>query len=246
MMLLVADQLEHRYDVQARLKVRDMPFLMGQKLYLDSDNLTLNDSIEPAMRHGSVSIGFIGLAEALTALCGQHHGESEEAQQLGEEIIQHMRDVADGFATTRQKNYTLLATPAEGLSGRFVKIDRKDFGDIAGVTDKIYYTNSFHIPVSYKISAFDKIRREGVYHKYCNAGHISYIEFTSPPVHNAQAVEDLLRHMKNCDIGYAGINFPIDFCAGCGYMGVIEGNECPACGLPTKRRVVLERSVKVK
>ena len=242
--LLSADQLKHRYDVQATLKVRDMPFLMGQKLYLGSENLGPNDSIEPAMRNGTLSIGFIGLAETLIALIGKHHGEDEEAQALGETIVKYMRDKVDAIGIERHMNYTLLATPAEGLAGRFVKIDKQDFGEVAGVTDKAYYTNSFHIPVSYKISAYEKIRREGVYHKYANAGHISYIEFSSPPIHNHTAVEDLLRHMQKCDIGYAGINFPIDFCVGCNYTGVITNDECPACGRASKRRVLLDRTIK--
>lgn len=234
---LTVDQLFHRYMVQAGLKVKDMPFLMGQGLYLDSEKLKACDIIEDVIKHGTLSIGFIGLAETLISLTGSHHGESEEAQVLGEEIVAFMRNQVDKAAERYDLNYTLLATPAEGLSGRFVGMDRKEYGIIPGVTDKEYYTNSFHIPVNFPISAYDKVRIEGVYHKYTNAGHISYVEFSAPPIHNLSAVEDILRHMKNCDFGYAGINFPIDFCDSCGHLGVIDGDDCPVCGSSTIRRV---------
>lgn len=235
---LACEQLYHRYQIQAQLRVKDMPFLMGQGLYLDSDKLSPDDSIAEVIKHGTLSVGFIGLAETLVALTGSHHGESEESQVLGEEIVAFMRDKVDRAAEKYDLNYTLLATPAEGLSGRFVKMDRKEYSLIPGVTDKEYYTNSFHVPVDYPISVFDKMRIEGVYHKYANAGHISYVEFSSPPVNNLGAVEDILRHMQKCDIGYAGINFPIDFCDACGYFGVIDGDTCPGCGVSTVRRVV--------
>ncbi|EGO63215.1 anaerobic ribonucleoside triphosphate reductase [Acetonema longum DSM 6540] len=232
---LACEQLYHRYQVQARLLVKDMPFLMGQHLYLNSEHLEPNQTIEEAIKNGTLSVGFIGLAETLVALTGAHHGESDESQALGEEIVAFMRNKVDKAAEKYDLNYTLLATPAEGLSGRFVKIDRKEYGIIPGVTDKDYYTNSFHIPVHYPISIFEKIRREGIYHKYTNAGHISYVEFASPPVNNLSAVEDIIRHMKNCDVGYAGINFPIDFCEKCGYMGVIDSESCPGCGTSFQR-----------
>ncbi|MBP2639929.1 MAG: nrdD [Firmicutes bacterium] len=234
---MTCEQLYHRYDVQANLKVKDMPFLMGQHLYLDSDKLGPNDKLEPAIKHGTLSVGFIGLAETLTALTGHHHGQSEEAQVLGEEIVAFMRNKIDKASEQYDLNYTLLATPAEGLSGRFVKMDLKEYGIIPGVTDKEYYTNSFHVPVNYPISAFDKIRLEGIYHKYTNAGHISYVEFASPPAHNLQAVEDILRFMAKSDMGYAGINFPVDFCDECGYLGVIDQDNCPMCGQTAIRRI---------
>lgn len=234
---LVCEQLFHRYEVQAALRVKDMPFLMGQHLYLDSDELKPTDRIEKAIKHGTLSIGFIGLAEALVSLTGHHHGESEDSQVLGEEIVAFMRDKADKACDYYNLNYSLLATPAEGLSGRFVKMDRKEYGVLPGVTDQEYYTNSFHVPVHYSISAYDKICKEGVYHKYCNAGHISYVEFTSPPVNNLSAVEDIIRHMARCDFGYAGINFPVDFCEKCGYLGVIESDACPSCGTTITRRI---------
>lgn len=234
---LACEQLYHRYKVQAKLKVKDLPFLMGQGLYLDSDKLSLDDTIEEAIKHGTLSVGFIGLAETLIALLGHHHGESSEAQVLGEEIVAFMRDKIDKACEKYDLNYTLLATPAEGLSGRFVKLDRREYGVIPGVTDKEYYTNSFHIPVDFPISAFDKIKLEGVYHKYTNAGHISYVEFSAPPINNLGAMEDIIRHMKNCDMGYAGINFPVDFCESCGYSGVIDTDNCPVCGNVSIRRV---------
>ncbi len=231
------EQLYHRYEVQANLKVKDMPFLMGQHLYLASDELSLDDKLEPAIKHGTLSVGFIGLAETLTALTGFHHGQSEEAQVLGEEIVAFMRNKIDKASDQYNLNYTLLATPAEGLSGRFVKMDLKEYGIIPGVTDKEYYTNSFHVPVNYPISAFDKIRLEGTYHKYTNAGHISYVEFASSPVHNLKAIEDLLRFMAKSDMGYAGINFPVDFCDDCGHLGVIDQDTCPVCGQTAIRRL---------
>ena len=235
---LTCEQLYHRYQIQAQLKVKDMPFLMGQGLYLDSDKLTPDDPIAEVIKHGTLSVGFIGLAETLVALTGTHHGESEESQILGEEIVAFMRDKVDRAAEKYDLNYTLLATPAEGLSGRFVRMDKKEYSIIPGVTDKEYYSNSFHVPVDYPISVFEKMKIEGVYHKYANAGHISYVEFSSPPVNNLCAVEDILRHMQKCDIGYAGINFPIDFCDACGYFGVIDDDTCPGCGVSTVRRVI--------
>lgn len=234
---LAAEQLHHRYKIQANLKVRDMPFLMGQGLYLDSEKLKENECIAEAIKHGTLSLGFIGLAETLTALTGKHHGESKEAQILGEEIVSFIRKKADALSEQYNLNYTLLATPAEGLSGRFLKLDRNEFGVIAGVTDKEYYTNSFHVPVSYPISIYDKIKIEGVYHKYANAGHISYIEFSSPPIHNHTAVEQILRCMQEANMGYGGINFPIDFCNSCGHSGIINDDNCPICSGASIKRI---------
>lgn len=226
---LAARQLYHRYIVQSRLKVKDMSFLMGQKLYVDSERLESDDIIEEAIKHGTLSIGFIGLAETLIALCGRHHGESNDVQQVGIDIVSYMRKKVDEFANHYDLNYTLLATPAEGLSGRFVAKDKNIFGVIPGVTDKEYYTNSFHIPVGYPIDSYNKVRIEGAYHKYTNAGHISYVELSSPPIYNLTAYESLLRHMADSDMGYAGINFPVDVCKSCGYKGIYP-NECPVCG----------------
>ncbi len=236
-MWLAVEQLHHRYRVQAELKVKDMPFVMGQHLYMGSENLGLCDPIEEAIKHGTLSVGFIGLAETLVCLTGKHHGESDDSQAIGISIVQFMRQLVDKAVEQYNLNYTFIATPAEGLSGRFLGMDRESFGLIPGVTDREYYTNSFHIPVGCDISLFQKISKEGPYHKYTNAGHISYVEFPAPPVHNAEAVQTIIQHMKDCDMGYAGINFPIDFCEGCGFLGVIDENNCPQCGGSEIRRV---------
>ena len=234
--VLTCRQLYHRYRVQSKLKVKDMPFLMGQHLYLDAEKLKPEDPIGPVIKHGTLSVGFIGLAETLTALLGVNHGEDLGAQQLGLEIVSHMRQRIDEMAEEYDLNYTLLATPAEGLSGRFVGIDRKVYGVIPGVTDKEYYTNSFHIPVEQGISCYDKINLEGPYHRFTNAGHISYVEFDAPPVDNMEAFEKIIRHMAAADLGYAGINFPIDECLVCGNRGIFEA-ECPSCQSAEIRRV---------
>ncbi len=233
---VAARQLYHRFRIQSRLRVRDMPFLMGQHLYLDSERLRPDDPILPVIRHGTLSIGFIGLAEALVALTGYHHGEHADARQLGFEIISFMRRKVDQISEDYDLNYTLLATPAEGLSGRFVGLDRKVFGQVPRVTDRDYYTNSFHIPVDFEISCYDKIAIEGPFHPLTNAGHISYVEMASPPVNNLEAYETLLRHMAATDMGYAGINFPIDECHACGYRGIFP-EDCPSCGSGEIRRV---------
>jgi len=225
-----AQQLITRYNVQKKLKVKDFPFLMGQKLFLDSEGLSPNDSIEKSIRHGTLSIGFIGLAECLVALTGKHHGESAEAQALGISIVSHMRRRCDEAVQKYSLNFSLLATPAEQLSGKFTKPDAEQYGVIPGVTDKEWYTNSFHVPVEYQISAMDKIALEGPYHKYCNAGHISYVELPSAPEHNLEAFEALIRAMAEADMGYAAVNFPVDICCDCGLNGVISEDSCPKCG----------------
>lgn len=230
-------QLYHRFQVQARLKVKDMPFVMGQGLYMDSQGLKPNDRIEEVIKHGTLSPGFIGLAETLVALTGHHHGHNEETQALGLEIVSYIRRKVDEASEKYDLNYTLLATPAESVSGRFVRADRKEFGIIPGVTDKQYYTNSFHIPVGYPLGVFEKISLEGPYHKYCNAGHISYVEMSSPPIKNPEAVEAIIKHMKASDMGYAAINFPVDYCTSCRVTGVINQDNCPRCESPEIRRV---------
>lgn len=227
-------QLLHRYDIQKNLRMKDFPFLMGQKLYLDSDGLADDDKIEEAIKHGTLSVGFIGLAETLIALTGQHHGESSESQALGLSIISHLKRRCDEASKEYKLNFTLLATPAEGLSGKFTEMDKKKFGVIEGITDKDWYTNSFHVPVDYKISAFDKIKLEGPYHKLCNAGHISYVELPSAPQNNIDAFESLIKAMYDADMGYAAVNFPVDICNECGFNGVIDSDTCPSCGLKGK------------
>ena len=226
---LVIDQLMDRFEIQARKCVRNYPFLMGQGVWLDSEKLDWNDEVREVLKHGTLSVGFIGLAECLKALIGEHHGESEKAQNLGLEIVGHMRQLCDEATQRLGMNVTLLATPAEGLSGRFVKIDAKLFGSIPGVTDREYYTNSFHVPVYYEISAADKIRTEAPYHALTNAGHISYVELDGDPSQNLEAFEKIVRLMKEAGIGYGSINHPIDRDPECGYNGII-GDTCPHCG----------------
>ena len=228
-MELVFEQLDERFEIQARKKVRNYPFLMGEHVWMDSEKLGWDDEVREVLKHGTLSVGFIGLAETLVALIGEHHGQSERAQQLGLKIIGHMRELCDKRSEEKKLNYTLLATPAEGLSGRFVKIDQKRYGKIAGVTDREYYTNSFHIPVYYPISAFDKIRLEAPYHALTNAGHISYIEMDGDPTKNLDAFEAVVRAMHDAGIGYGSINHPVDRDPVCGYNGII-GDSCPKCG----------------
>lgn len=226
---LVFEQLDERFEIQARKKVRNYPFLMGEGVWLDSEKLGWDDEVREVLKHGTLSVGFIGLAETLVALIGEHHGQSERAQQLGLKIIGHMRDRCDARSEEKKLNYTLLATPAEGLSGRFVKIDQKRYGKLDGITDREYYTNSFHIPVYYPISAFDKIRLEAPYHALTNAGHISYIEMDGDPTKNLDAFEAVVRAMHDAGIGYGSINHPVDRDPVCGYNGII-GDVCPQCG----------------
>ena len=226
---LVVDQLMHRYKIQAQKKVRNYPFLMGQGIWLDSEKLNIDDEVGEVLKHGSLTIGFIGLAETLKALIGVHHGESEEARQLGLKIVSHMRERMDQETQKTGFNYTLIATPAEGLSGRFVRMDKEKYGIIEGVTDREYYTNSFHVPVYYPISAFEKIRIEAPYHNLTNGGHISYIELDGDPSNNLEAFEQIIRCMKESGIGYGSVNHPVDRDPVCGYSGIIE-DVCPKCG----------------
>ena len=229
MVALTIDQLFDRFEIQARKCVRNYPFLMGQHVWIDSENLGWDDEVRDVLKHGTLSVGFIGLAETLVALIGEHHGQSERAQKLGIEIIGHMRELCDAASQRTQMNVTLLATPAEGLSGRFVKIDREKYGAIPGVTDREYYTNSFHVPVYFPISAAKKIRTEAPYHALTNAGHISYVELDGDTTQNLEAFEKIVRLMKETGIGYGSINHPVDRDPVCGYNGVI-GDTCPNCG----------------
>ena len=225
---LVIRQLLHRFKIQCSKKVYNYPFLMGQGVWLDSDKLKPTDSVAEVLKHGTLSIGFIGLAETLVALTGKHHGESEESQKLGLEIIGHMRKRMDDESAKTGLNFTLLATPAEGLSGEFVKIDKKRYGILPGITDREYYTNSFHVPVYYSISAFKKIKVEAPYHALTNAGHISYVELDGDTTKNLDAFESVIRCMKESGIGYGAVNHPVDRDPVCGYNGIID-NECPKC-----------------
>ena len=233
---LSARQLLHRFEILGNLRVSDLPFLMGQKLYMGSEVLGPNDCIKDVIKHGTLVVGFIGLAETLQTLIGKHHGEDREAQDLGLKIVSHMRKRMDQFSEEFDLNFALVATPAEGLSGRFINMDREIFGAIPKVTDKEYYTNSVHIPVNYCMSLFDKISLEGEYHQYCNAGHITYVELESPPGDNVEAVDDIIRHMAASDVGYGGVNYPIDECRSCGYSGIMV-DACPGCGGTDVRRI---------
>ena len=226
---LVTKQLLDRFHIQSRKRVRNFPFLMGQGVWIDSDKLKIDDEVGEVLKNGTLSIGFIGLAETLVALIGKHHGESKEARNLGLEIVTFMRDYLDNKSREYGLNFTLLATPAEGLSGRFVRLDRKKYGVIPGVTDREYYTNSFHVPVYFNISAFEKIRIEAPYHALTNAGHISYVELDGDPSNNLEAFEKVVRCMKEAGIGYGSINHPVDRDPVCGFSGII-GEKCPKCG----------------
>ncbi len=226
---VVIDQLLERFAIQAKKKVKNYPFLMGQGVWLGSEKLGPEDTVGEVLKQGTLTCGFIGLAECLKSLIGKHHGESEEAQNLGLEIVGHMRKRMDEATEKTGLNFSLIATPAEGLSGRFVRIDAKKYGKIPGITDRDYYTNSFHVPVYYKISAFDKIRLEAPYHALTNGGHISYVELDGDTVNNVEAFMKVIRYMKECNIGYGSINHPVDRDPYCGYTGVI-GDTCPKCG----------------
>ncbi len=226
---LVTKQLMDRYQIVAKKKMHNFPFLMGQGVWINSDKLSPDEEIGEILKHGTLSVGFIGLAEALVALTGKHHGESEESRILGLEIIGFMRDYLDRLGEEKQMNFSLLATPAEGLSGRFIRMDRRKFGEIPGVTDREYYTNSFHVPVYHPISAYDKINIEAPYHALTNAGHITYVELDGNTANNLEAFEKVVRTMKEAGVGYGSINHPVDSDPVCGYRGVID-DECPKCG----------------
>jgi ribonucleoside-triphosphate reductase len=226
---IAARQLNERFDFQKTALKKQFPLLMNG-LWLGSEKLDENDTIEPVLNQGTLSIGFIGLAECLIALIGKHHGESEEAQELGLRIVSHMAEKINGFAETYQHNFTFLATPAEGLSGRFTKRDKKTFGIIPGITDKDYYTNSSHIPVYYHCSPEHKAKIEGPYHKYENAGHIFYVEIDGDATHNPEAIMQIVDLMDKYDIGYGSVNHNRNRCLDCGYEDAQKDlRECPHC-----------------
>lgn len=227
---LIAEQLLERFDFQANQHVRNFPFLMGQGNWFGSEKLGMNDTLRDVIKHGTLSIGFIGLAECLVAMTGRHHGEDEESRELGLDVITHMRERCDMYSKKYKLNFTLLATPAEGTAGRFTKMDRKEYGEIERVNDREFYTNSYHVPVYYPISAFEKIEIEAPYHELCNAGHITYIELDGDPSQNIDAFEAVIRKMKESGIGYGSVNHPVDRDPVCGYSGIIEGERCPSCG----------------
>lgn len=229
-MQIIIRQLLERLEIQGKKKVKNFPFLMGQGIWVGSEKLGWEDTLAELIKQGTMTIGFIGLAECLKALIGEHHGESERAQQLGLKIVGRMREICDEATEKYKLNISLIATPAEGLSGRFTRIDKKIYGEIIGVTDRDYYTNSFHIPVYYHITASKKILKEAPYHEFTNGGHISYVEVDGDPSNNLEAFESIVRCMKEAGIGYGSINHPVDRDPCCGYSGVIEGHICPKCG----------------
>ena len=237
---LIKDQLLERFEVQCNKRVYNFPFLLGQGVWLDSEKLKNTDRLRKVLKHGTLSIGFIGLAECLKALTGEHHGESEKAQKLGLKIIGHIRSRCDEYSEKYNLNFTCLATPAEGLSGRFTGMDKAIYGKIKGVTDRNYYTNSFHVPVYYGITIKKKITLEAPYHALTNAGHISYIELDGDTTENVEAFEKVVRIMKEAGIGYGAINHPVDRDPVCGYVGIIK-DVCPKCGRREGEGVSLEK-----
>lgn len=237
---LVVDQLKARFKIQCEKRVRNYPFLMGQGVWIDSDKLGPNDKVGEVLKHGTLTVGFIGLAECLKALMGVHHGESEQAQNMGLTIVGRMRERMDRESRETGLNFSVIATPAEGLSGRFVRLDRARFGSIEGVTDRDYYTNSFHVPVYYPITAFRKIQLEAPYHELTNGGHISYVELDGDPTQNLDAFEAIVRYMKESGIGYGSINHPVDRDPICGYTGIID-DVCPRCGRREGEAISIEK-----
>lgn len=222
-------QLLDRYEIQASRIARNFPFLMGEGVWMDSDKLGPDDEVREVLKHGTLSIGFCGLAECLVALTGEHHGESQNAQKLGLKIVKYIRDYCDRKSQELGMNVTCLATPAESLAGRLLRADKAKYGVIKGVTDREYYTNSFHVPVYYHLPAMQKIDIEAPYHALTNAGHISYVELDGDPTKNLAAFERIVRHMKEAGIGYGSINHPVDRDPLCGYNGIIN-DVCPCCG----------------
>lgn len=244
-LLLIERQLLERFEVQCKKHPKNYPFLMGQGVWLGSDKLGPNDDIREVLKQGTLSIGFIGLAETLISLTGKHHGEDTKAQELGLKIVKYIRDFCDRKSDEHKMNFSCLATPAEGLSGRFVKLDKAKYGVIPGVTDKEYYTNSFHVPVYYKISAFKKIDIEAPYHALTNAGHISYIEMDGDPSKNLEAFEKVILYMHKKGIGYGAINHPVDRDPICGYVGIID-DECPRCGRAEGEAMTIDNWNRIK
>ncbi|MCQ2215997.1 MAG: anaerobic ribonucleoside triphosphate reductase [Bacteroidales bacterium] len=227
---IAAKQLNERYQFQKTALAKQFPLLMSS-LWLGSENLTGNDTIESVINQGTLGIGFIGLAECLVALTGKHHGESEESQKLGIEIITHMRNRANDFSEQYQHNYSILATPAEGLSGKFTKMDRRSFGVLKGITDREYYTNSNHVPVYYKCSASHKARIEAPYHELTRGGHIFYIEIDGDATHNPDAVMAFVDLIDKYNLGYGSVNHNRNRCMDCGYENAETNMEtCPHCG----------------
>ena len=245
MLELVHFQLLERFDIQCKKHPINYPFLMGQGVWLGSEKLGPHDDIRAILKHGTLTVGFIGLAEALVALTGKHHGESEESQKLGLKIVGRMREYTDAWSKDEKMNYSVIGTPAEGLSGRFIKLDKQKYGEIPGVTDREYYTNSSHVPVYFPISATKKIEIEAPYHALENGGHIAYIEMDGDPTKNLKAFEKVVRYMHDKGVGYGAINHPVDRDPVCGYTGII-GDTCPRCGRRDGEPMTMEMWNKIK
>lgn len=227
---LTARQLDERFQFQKTAYAKQFPLLM-RVLWNHAEELKPNDSIESVINQGTLGIGFIGLAECLIALTGKHHGESEEAQELGLRIVSHMRDKANEYSDKYQHNYSVLATPAEGLSGRFTKRDKKTFGIIPGITDKDYYTNSNHVPVYYHCSPRHKAKVEGPYHEMTRGGHIFYVEIDGDATHNEESIMQIVDMMDKYNLGYGSVNHNRNHCPNCGYENADKNqHECPKCG----------------
>lgn len=226
----VVDFSMDRFNLIAKRKAKNYPFLMGQHLYVDSENLLPDDEIREVIKHGSMTAGFIGLAETLVVLTGKHHGESAIAQELGLKIVKFMNDYMNKVSEETKLNFGVMGSPAEGCSGRLLRLTRKKFGVIPGVTDKEYFTNSFHVEVAYEISAYDKIMIEAPYHQYCPAGQISYLELDADAANNLEAMETLVDAMCDSGMGYFAINHPVDRDPVCGYVGYFPNGVCPRCG----------------
>lgn len=226
----VVDFSMDRFNLIAKRKAKNYPFLMGQHLYVGSENLLPDDEIREVIKHGSMTAGFIGLAETLVVLTGKHHGESAIAQELGLKIVKFMNDYMNKVSEETKLNFGVMGSPAEGCSGRLLRLTRKKFGVIPGVTDKEYFTNSFHVEVAYEISAYDKIMIEAPYHQYCPAGQISYLELDADAANNLDALETLVDAMCDSGMGYFAINHPVDRDPVCGYVGYFPNGVCPRCG----------------
>lgn len=227
---IAVEGLVHRFEIQAKQPAKASDFMMREGVWEGGDSLDPDDEVRELIKHGTLALGFIGLAECLKALTGKHHGEDEKSHRLGLEMISRMRRFCDEMSDKYNLNISLFATPAEGLSGKFTAVDQAEFGLIPGVTDKEYYTNSFHVPVYYSITALEKIKLEAPYHKLCNAGAISYVELDGNARLNTSAFQRIVQFALQEDIGYFSVNHPLDRCPSCHYEGMI-GSSCPGCGV---------------
>ena len=237
---LVIRQLLERFEIQAERHVYNYPFLMGQGVWMDSDKLKREDTVRDVIKHGTLGIGFIGLAEAMKAIFGKNHAESQEVWDHAYKVIERIRNLSDQATKAHHLNFSVIATPAEGLSGRFVRIDRKEFGEIKGVTDRPYYTNSFHVPVYQPVGVFRKINIEAPFHALCNGGHITYVELDGDVSKNPEAFEEIITYMRHAGIGYGSINHAVDYDPVCGYIGIID-DVCPRCGRREGEGIELSR-----